>query len=98
MQEKAQRTRGKFVHEIAMLQARLRECSMDDLCKKDHSLESTEAFDMLSTFESRIGLLIGQVISCPASSFKMNRFSSIHYEVFFFGEIYLSYLVTSGVI
>ena len=57
-QEKAQISRGKFVHEIAMLQTRLRECSMDELFKNGSSLE---ALDMLSTFESRIGLLIGQV-------------------------------------
>lgn len=75
MQEKAQTTRGKFVHEIAMLQARLRECNMDDLCKKDGSLERTEASDMLSTFESRIGLLIGQVSLFPNSGFKMDQFS-----------------------
>ncbi|KAG0604689.1 hypothetical protein M758_9G000400 [Ceratodon purpureus] len=61
-QEKAQISRAKFVHEIAMLQERLRECSMDELCKQGSSLE---ALDMLSTFENRIGLLIGQVNFYP---------------------------------
>lgn len=56
-QEKAQLSRGKFVHEITMLQERLRVCSMDELSKEGSSLE---AVDMLSTFENRIGLLIGQ--------------------------------------
>jgi len=74
LQEKAQTTRGRFVHEIAMLQARLRECNMDDVCKKDGSLEREEALDLLSTFENRIGLLIGQVILFPNSGFKcINR-------------------------
>nr|XP_024395374.1 PX domain-containing protein EREX-like isoform X3 [Physcomitrium patens] len=59
-QEKAQVTRVKFVREIAMLQARLRECNMDELYKRNGSLGRTEASDMVATFESRISLLIGQ--------------------------------------
>jgi hypothetical protein len=53
-----------------MLQARLRECNMDEQCKKDSSLE---ALDMLSTFESRIGLLLGQVNFYPILVFKMDE-------------------------
>ncbi|XP_024399637.1 PX domain-containing protein EREL1 [Physcomitrium patens] len=59
-QEKAQITRAKFVHEIAVLRARLQECNMDELRKRGGSLGRTEASDMLSTLESRISLLIGQ--------------------------------------
>lgn len=70
-QEKAQITRAKFVHEIAVLRARLQECNMDELRKRGGSLGRTEASDMLSTLESRISLLIGQVLFSTDMLLKM---------------------------
>lgn len=78
-QETANVFRAKFLHEIAMLRQRLQECSLDVLAReedKDGSARTTDACDFISTSDSRIGLLLAEVIWNGKYTFEIRNYDS----------------------
>lgn len=66
-QERVKKSRAKFLHEVATLRQRLQECTVDYLAREEEKSGNknasavTDALDLLSTSDSRIGLLLAEV-------------------------------------
>ena len=67
-QERAMVSRGRFLHEVNMLRQRLQECSVDVLAREEDKAANKgasggviDSFDLLSTSDNRIGLLLAEV-------------------------------------
>ncbi|CAM6111144.1 unnamed protein product [Calypogeia fissa] len=65
-QETNKASRAKFLHHVAMLRQRLQECTVDYLAREEErspnktSAGATDALDLLSTSDNRIGLLLAE--------------------------------------
>ncbi|KAL3691953.1 hypothetical protein R1sor_005604 [Riccia sorocarpa] len=65
-QETVRKSRAKFLHEVATLRQRLQECTVDYLAREEErsanksSSAVTDALDLLSTSDNRIGLLLAE--------------------------------------
>jgi hypothetical protein len=68
-QEEGRSARLKFLHEMGMLRKRLQECRVEILAKEDDTSANenkvaagkTDAFELLSTSDNRISLLLAEV-------------------------------------
>lgn len=64
--ERNQLSRAKFLHEVAILRQRLQECTVDCLAREEErspnktAAGATDALDLLSTSDNRIGLLLAE--------------------------------------
>lgn len=63
--ENSHNANTKLLHECAILQTRLRECSVNFLVEEEDKLNidtsPSDALDLLATSDNRIGLLLAEV-------------------------------------